>query len=145
MTTICCARQHFIVFLETLRPCAHLFGGPLGAYGLTNPKVDPISFRLRLALTAFAFYWDPKSTPVHALSPEAEEHRRHNCPDTVKAWIKDAYCGGDEKEWTMLVRMFEVFIPGRVEYTIGSTPPFKPVHSSMHALYPRPLFGLINY
>jgi hypothetical protein len=88
------ARQQFIVFLETLRPCAHLFGGPLGAFGLTNPKVDPVSFRLRLALNAFAFYWDPKTTATHELAPEEEERRRRCCPDAVKAWVKNAYCAG---------------------------------------------------
>lgn len=122
------ARSDFLIFMETLRPCAHLIGDgntriaigdgrfaePTSTMGIENPKVDPICFRLRLTLSALAFWWSPTSSAAFELSKEDIEYRQERCSDEMKAWIKAAYCDGDEREWALFVSMCEVFVPGRI-------------------------------
>ena len=75
------ARSDFLIFMETLRPCAHLIGDPAaGTMGIENPKVDPICFRLRLTLSALAFWWSPTSSA--AFDTRIRTSRFASCPRT---------------------------------------------------------------
>uniref|UniRef100_A0A7S4B4W9 Uncharacterized protein n=1 Tax=Chrysotila carterae TaxID=13221 RepID=A0A7S4B4W9_CHRCT len=48
-------RSELLVFLESLRPCAHVLGASADA--VLIGAFDPIASRLRLALSALAHFW----------------------------------------------------------------------------------------
>mmetsp|Transcript_4455 Transcript_4455/g.9728 ORF Transcript_4455/g.9728 Transcript_4455/m.9728 type:complete len:249 (-) Transcript_4455:710-1456(-) len=79
-------RSELLVFLESLRPCAHVLGASADA--VLIGAFDPIASRLRLALSALAHFWSPSDG---TFSP---------CTDEYREFLRSSY-GGPE-EWRLL-------------------------------------------
>jgi len=126
-------RSRTLLFLESLRPCAHIIGRGDADFAMQD-GIDPIVSRLRLALKALADFWSPQvrlRTPaLHcltcdlpiALSDETctcvpvfgspwrgcSQGRLHSpCTDEHRKFLAAAFADGHSEEWVLLSRTLQ--------------------------------------
>ncbi|EOD12075.1 hypothetical protein EMIHUDRAFT_357469 [Emiliania huxleyi CCMP1516] len=103
------ARSKLMIFLESIRPSAHLLGGGGPVDCLAGPY-DPCVARIRLAMQAMATFWSPQP-PLK--SP---------CTDAHRNFIRDSYGGGEEWE-LVLAMLHHIRLSGRLDH--ADAPPVR--------------------
>ena len=104
-------RKRLIVFAEQVRPALHELGtsDASGNSCLRGP-LDPIAFRLRLSLRAYAEFWNVRT---HSFDSELEEHAK----DELRTWL-----GGDDDWRLMKATLARLGLPP-LDERIGEAPP----------------------
>jgi len=80
-------RSRLMVFLETIRPIAHIIGKPDGELAIEG-QIDPILFKFRLSMLALGDFWSPQGG------------LKSMCNDEHREYIREIY--GDQYEWHLL-------------------------------------------